>query len=110
MTKERLPGPSVGSDLPFESPPCLSVSSHALICAVRIAILIIIISYMRRVWPYISLCRTNVAASSHVGEGAATISSACRASPFKRRCDLQQECFLGARRSPQVIVRTKCDE
>ena len=73
MTKERLPGPSVGSDLPFESPPCLSVSSHALICAVRIAILIIIISYMRRVWPYISLCRTNVAASSHVGEGAATI-------------------------------------
>ena len=33
-----------------------------------------------------------------------------RASPFKRRCDLQQECFLGARRSPQVIVWTKCDE
>jgi hypothetical protein len=53
MTEERLPGPSVGSDLPFELPPCLNVSSHALICAVRIAILIIIISYMRRVWPYI---------------------------------------------------------
>jgi hypothetical protein len=86
MTEERLPGPSVGSNLPFELPPCLSVSSHALICAVRIAILIIIISYMRRVWPYISLCR------------------------IKRRCDLQQECFLGARRSPQVIVWTKCDE
>jgi ABC-type sugar transport system ATPase subunit len=33
-----------------------------------------------------------------------------RASPFKRRCDLQQECFLSARRSPQVIVWTKSDE
>jgi hypothetical protein len=30
MTEERLPGPSVGSDLPFELPPCLSVSSHAV--------------------------------------------------------------------------------
>jgi len=32
--------------------------------------------------------------SSHVGEAAATTSSACRPAPFKRRRDLQQERFL----------------
>jgi hypothetical protein len=32
-----------------------------------------------------------VLGSAHVGEAAATASSACRAAPFKRRRDLQQD-------------------
>ncbi len=33
-----------------------------------------------------------------------------RAAPFKRRRDLQQECFFTQDAPPQVIVWTKCDE